>query len=132
MKDKLIDSWAPLELKKKLLEKERSLNEIIELCQVHEQIRNQSKTMNITDNESSTSSTPVNKMSLQKNNTHERCTRCGSQDHLANASDCPARNAKCRKCGLQGHFAFYCKTRQPKRPAPYRVTDNRQNVSNPE
>lgn len=56
---------------------------------------------------------------------HERCTRCGTLGHLANARYCPARNAKCRKCGLQGHFEFYCRTRQAKRPAPYKVTDNR-------
>nr|CAI5854543.1 unnamed protein product [Callosobruchus analis] len=31
IKDKLIDSWAPLELKRKLLEKERSLDEIVEM-----------------------------------------------------------------------------------------------------
>ncbi|KAG5893745.1 hypothetical protein JTB14_001389 [Gonioctena quinquepunctata] len=43
IKDKIIDDWAPLELKRKLLEKERSLSDIIDLCQIHEQILDQSK-----------------------------------------------------------------------------------------
>jgi len=33
LKDKIIDSWAPIESKKKLLAKEYSLDEIIETCQ---------------------------------------------------------------------------------------------------
>lgn len=49
MKDKISDNRAPLDLKKKLLEKEHSLDEIIDLCQVHEQIGNQSKAMDGTD-----------------------------------------------------------------------------------
>lgn len=34
IKDKIIDAWASKDLKKKLLEKERSLKDVIELCQV--------------------------------------------------------------------------------------------------
>lgn len=40
MKDKIIDSWASTDMKQKLLEKEGPLNEIVELCQIHEQIGN--------------------------------------------------------------------------------------------
>lgn len=43
--DKIIDEWAPLCLKRKLLEKEYGLDEIIQLCQVDEQIRKQSQSM---------------------------------------------------------------------------------------
>ena len=45
LKDKLIDEWATAELKKKCLEKEYTLEEIINLCNVHEQINTQSKKM---------------------------------------------------------------------------------------
>lgn len=41
MIDKIIDHWAPQKLKKKLLEKERTLDETIEICQIYEQIGNQ-------------------------------------------------------------------------------------------
>lgn len=42
LKDKIINAWAPKELKKKLLEKERSLSEVIELCQVRIEKKEQS------------------------------------------------------------------------------------------
>jgi hypothetical protein len=45
LKDKLIDEYAPVDLKKKLLEKKYSLDEIVEMCTIHEQINNQSKAM---------------------------------------------------------------------------------------
>lgn len=113
MKDKIIDNWAPIELKKKLLEKERSLDEIIELCQVHEQIGNQSTTMTTTTSAPSTSSAAVNKIGIQHNRRRsELCMRCGKPGHAGNIKACPAKDAKCRKCGLQGHYHAFCKTRQ--------------------
>ncbi|XP_041673813.1 uncharacterized protein K02A2.6-like [Drosophila eugracilis] len=45
LKDKILDSWAPPELKKKLLSKEHSLDEIVEACQAEEQINKQSEAM---------------------------------------------------------------------------------------
>lgn len=36
LKDKLIDTWANSELKKKLLEKEQTLSEVINACQLDE------------------------------------------------------------------------------------------------
>lgn len=61
--DKVINNLAPLELKSKLLEKERVLSETIDLCQIHEQITDQSGVMNAsTVNMSSTS---INKISVR-------------------------------------------------------------------
>ncbi|VEN61855.1 unnamed protein product [Callosobruchus maculatus] len=114
IKDKLIDCWAPLELKRKLLEQERSLDEIIEMCQVHEQTGGQSKAMSTAV--PSVSNASVNKIKIQpKNNKHIECTRCGKQGHAAYASDCPARLTKCHKCGYIGHYASCCRSRQNKR-----------------
>lgn len=75
MKDKIIDSWASLDLKKKILEKERSLDEVIEVCQVHDQITSQSTTMNVNPTSLETqTNTPVaiNKIKFQ-NKRFERC-----------------------------------------------------------
>lgn len=109
IKDKIIDSWAPLELKKKLLEKERTLDEVLELCQIHEQIGSQSKAMDSTGAGPSTSFA-VNKIHSDRKPSNTQCTRCGKFNHPGNGQECPAKNVKCLKCGFQGHYAFLCKT----------------------
>ncbi|KAG5883825.1 hypothetical protein JTB14_033747 [Gonioctena quinquepunctata] len=113
IKDKIIDDWAPLELKRKLLEKERSLSDIIDLCQIHEQILDQSKVMGSCSTD--IPSTSVNKISDRGQNS-QNCFRCGGNSHVGSSAQCPARNAKCHKCELMGHFANKCKTKPRKRP----------------
>lgn len=109
LKDKLIDSWAPVELKKKLLEKERSLDEVIELCWVHEQVATQSTVMNQIYAEPGPSHTYVNKVDAKFKQTNE-CGRYGKTDHGATDTTCPAR------CEVVGHFAAKCRTTGQKRP----------------
>ncbi|KAG5887394.1 hypothetical protein JTB14_001584 [Gonioctena quinquepunctata] len=113
IKDKIIDDWAPLELKRKLLEKKRSLSDIIDLCQIHEQILDQSKVMGSCSTD--IPSTSVNKISARDKNS-QNCFRCGGNSHVGSSAQCPARNAKCHKCELMGHFANKCKTKPRKRP----------------
>lgn len=106
--DKIIDEWAPLDLKRKLLEKEYDLDEIIQLCQVDEQIKKQSQSMQPTSNLDS-----VNKINLHKNsraNVTVECGRCGRKDHDDKSLNCPAKNQKCNKCNRFGHFARKCRT----------------------
>jgi len=43
LNDKIIDSWAAVNLKKKLLEKEYTLTQVIDACQVNEEINKKSK-----------------------------------------------------------------------------------------
>nr|CAI5866792.1 unnamed protein product [Callosobruchus analis] len=125
IKDKLIDDWAPLDLKRKLLEKERSLAEIIDICQVHEQIKDQTTAMNIQTSDRPTTS--INKISLDKTPSRSTCSRCGSSKHQGNDLKCSARSAKCFRCERIGHFASLCRTKAQKRPYPERskFTNNR-------
>lgn len=37
-----------------------------------------------------------------------KCYRCGSSNHLASDSKCPAKNATCHSCGKVGHFSSVC------------------------
>ena len=60
-----------------------------------------------------TSSFPV-RTQAPKNFTTPRgrsCNRCGSTQHLANFSQCPARKAQCRVCKKIGHYGKICKSR---------------------
>ncbi|XP_053953714.1 uncharacterized protein LOC128860298 [Anastrepha ludens] len=112
VKDKIIDSWAPVDLKRKLLEKEQSLNEIIESCQIYEQISKQSGSMFTKPSEEK-----VNRISAKTSGwRHEldECMRCGQKGHGNKDLKCPARFLKCNKCGLVGHFARKCKTKKRK------------------
>lgn len=36
------------------------------------------------------------------------CFRCGSRNHRASASQCPAQGKKCSFCGVKGHFQRVC------------------------
>ena len=73
MKDKIIDSWSPIDFKKKILEKQRSLDEVIELSQINEEILNQSAIMSSAGvSAASQISTTVNKINLQKRK-FEKC-----------------------------------------------------------
>lgn len=112
IKDKIIDSWAPVELKRKLLEKEQSLEEIVESCQIYEQIGKQSGSMSAKPSEEK-----INKISTKtpgRKHDDDECSRCGHKGHGAKDSKCPARFMKCNKCGLVGHFARKCQTKKRK------------------
>ncbi|KAK3097548.1 hypothetical protein FSP39_010680 [Pinctada imbricata] len=41
------------------------------------------------------------------------CFRCGNKGHFGKDLTCPARDKLCNKCGREGHFAICCKTRVP-------------------
>lgn len=94
MIDKIIDHWAPDNLKKKLLEKERTLDETVKLCQIYEQIGNQTTIMNTPNNTSESLMVMVNKISFQKKRTNAQCTRCGRTRHSEDAQEETLPNKK--------------------------------------
>ena len=40
------------------------------------------------------------------------CYRCGSQAHLANDRECPAKQQECHTCHKIGHFSTVCRHKQ--------------------
>nr|XP_036678053.1 uncharacterized protein LOC118879276 [Drosophila suzukii] len=108
LKDKIIDVWAPVDLKRKLLENEFTLNDFVKMCHIEEQVNRQTETMGAAGQQST-----IQRVSHQKTrdpDTLQECGRCGRKGHRENSPDCPARSATCRKCSKIGHFARKCKT----------------------
>lgn len=105
LKDKIMDSWTSLDLKRKLLGKEHTLAEVMEACRVEEEITKQSQSiLPKSDNET------VGKIAARKPNRDTECGRCGRTGHTDDSSICPARQVKCNKCMRFGHFARKCRT----------------------
>lgn len=113
LKDKIIDSWAGGNLKKKLLEKEYTLTQMIDVCQLDEEINKQSEIMRANpecETLKNLETEGVNKISTNPINRSGECSRCGRKGHFSNSSSCPAKNQKCTKCTRIGHFAIKCRT----------------------
>ncbi|XP_041565932.1 uncharacterized protein LOC121467740 [Drosophila elegans] len=102
--DKIIDVWAPLDLKKKLLENEQTLEEVVKTCCIDEQVNKQTQSM-----AAPTTASSINK--IIQHDTGMECGRCGRRGHRENSAECPARNMRCRKCDRLGHFYKKCRTR---------------------
>uniref|UniRef100_A0A5S6QCG5 RNA-directed DNA polymerase n=1 Tax=Trichuris muris TaxID=70415 RepID=A0A5S6QCG5_TRIMR len=66
--------------------------------------------------QSAPSSGSVARKNAGEQTTQKYCFRCGSTTHLANASDCHARNSQCYNCGKRGHLSKVCKSKQLGRP----------------
>ena len=114
IKDKIIDKWASLDLRKRLLEKEYALDEVLEMCNIHEQINHQSDSM--ASSSQLMGITGINKVqSNQVKSFDGSCYRCGKNGHDGRSLRCPARNMNCNKCSLKGHFAIKCRTGLGKR-----------------
>ncbi|KAK9701341.1 Zinc knuckle [Popillia japonica] len=113
IKDKLIDTWAPVYLKKKLLEKELPLNEVVDQCQIYEQTHNQSSAMQ--EKEKLLKAEQINRIEQSRKQTNwetmkpMNCSRCGGDHDISNVKNCPAINTQCHKCGRPGHFARRCR-----------------------
>lgn len=121
IKDKLIGDWAPPDLRKRLLEKELSTEQIINMCAVYEQVNKQliAETPGTSDS--------INRVSYGRNKSDNRysynrnedkssagndsCYRCGKKGHRANDKKCPALNSKCNICSRIGHYAKMCRTK---------------------
>nr|DAA65004.1 TPA_exp: gag-pol protein [Drosophila sechellia] len=107
LKDKIIDSCANISLKRKLLEKEYNLSEIINLCQMEEEINKESEIMRPQLNLEGINRIQTN---TKSSNMQWECSRCGRKGHNHNSPNCPALKQQCNKCTRFGHFANKCRT----------------------
>lgn len=122
MYDKLV-MLMPRDIKEKLLQKNQTFSEAVQMIKAHESTKSQVQQMETMNN--------ANKFVPSVNYVQRRpdakfeCHRCGSKDHAATYEKCPAWNAVCRKCGGKNHFARVCKSesREGKRTFSERKRD---------
>lgn len=120
--DQIIATTKNAELRKKCLEKDRSLNEVLAIGRSLESVAMQ---LTIWDQQDSTPKPVSDRMELEHGNSvlevnttkktpkNPRCLRCDGR-HMSFDPACPARKQKCKSCNQLGHFARCCSLRKKK------------------
>lgn len=98
------------ETRRKILEKERSVAEAINIGRNDELLRENLKSYSTERGETSRPMVQrvVRTDRNETANTGE-CFNCGLKGHYAKAENCPAKGKKCNKCGHTGHFGKVCR-----------------------
>lgn len=105
MVDKLL-MMVSQDLKEKLLQKtDLSFDKAIKIIKAHEATKYQVKEL------SGRKPLEFSVNAISKSYRGE-CYRCGSELHLADDQNCPARNALCNWCHKMGHYARKCPTKK--------------------
>lgn len=105
MIDQVIEKCASTELRRKLLDKERTLEQIIRTARAFELAQTHSKSYNKLNTEHASAAPTISSV----NTKIVKCNNCGRRGHISSAQNCPARQQKCRNCSLTGHFAAVCR-----------------------
>lgn len=112
----LIEGTNSIETRKKLLEKERTMDEAIKICKNYEVLKENLKVYE-KDQHKITDNSTINRVINTRNqntqmrpNTNVKCFNCGKFGHYAKGSNCPATNQSCSKCKKIGHFARMCRS----------------------
>lgn len=124
--DKMI-SLAPIELRRKLLEKQDlDLDMLTKMVNSHLSLNTQNEAFNASTTLSGTAlgsnnlgPTSVNKVRdvarFPSQGNKAECSRCGMKGHDGNEMRCPARGKRCDNCNMLNHFAKKCQTSVEKR-----------------
>jgi hypothetical protein len=112
MIDQISSKCNSKDLKKRLYEKDYTLQEVINMARSDELAQSQMN-FNIPA-EKPTISETVNKINENPNIV---CYRCGNKGHISTDKNCPGRDQYCRTCHTKGHYTKCCRSKRPnKRP----------------
>lgn len=113
--DQVVSTTKDLKLKRRCLEKDLSLKEVLDIARSHESVelqlhnweeKNTTK-LDLNAVESKPAATETNEILKITNFAGKKCTRCDGK-HDGRDSSCPAKTRKCNNCGQTGHFARCC------------------------
>ena len=107
----VISNMSDHELRQKLLQKDRTLSEVLIKAQKKEDAAARDQVIDRQRKEGSSSSGGVNRLGgswpnkkkPDKNENNKKCSSCGYDTH--HGATCPASNRKCGICSKKGHFA---------------------------
>ncbi|XP_055591180.1 uncharacterized protein LOC129743226 [Uranotaenia lowii] len=124
--DAIVEGCESEELRRRILQKDRSLAELEELGAMMEGVEQQMKDISsLNPNESNiekvfkvesrfvrkstTSGRAQRKLEKKPYDARKmRCFSCGIDGHISSSLQCKARDQKCRKCDKRGHFEAVC------------------------
>ncbi|CAG2207858.1 unnamed protein product [Mytilus edulis] len=122
IRDQIIDKCLSHHLRRKLLEKGRTLT----LANV----RSIAKAMEDSERQAKSIEGQGQVNMIQSKAT---CYSCGREGHIRTDPSCPARGKKCRKCKIVGHFDKVCKTKDKSKHGKIRqVVEQPQNNTDDE
>lgn len=114
--DQVIATTKNIQLRRKFLEKDYTLDQVLTLGRTHESVDLQLAAWDTATKSkmepAELKTDPINESILKVNtgrkfHARTRCTRCDNQ-HSSSDPTCPAKMQKCRSCGVVGHFARCC------------------------
>ncbi|XP_055590225.1 uncharacterized protein K02A2.6-like [Uranotaenia lowii] len=134
MVDVIVEGCNSQELKRKILEKDRSLTEIEALGESLESVIIQEKEMKVGTRNEMVGQSEVCRIRSNRAPSNRRqdrflkrfvtgrskggekkpgtvCYACGRYGHISTSSECPAIGQECRKCKKTGHFESVCRKR---------------------
>ncbi|XP_058823888.1 uncharacterized protein K02A2.6-like [Topomyia yanbarensis] len=123
--DTIVEGCVSDELRKQILQKDRSLEEIEEIGKSLEGVQRQLKDFGSTreqlnqhervyDIQAKRRYQPPNSKTtgdfqLKSKNSEIKCFKCGLFGHISTDTRCPARGKRCKRCNKPGHFEVRCR-----------------------
>lgn len=113
--DQIVSTTKDAKLKRRCLEKDLSLKEVLDIARTHESVELQLNTWEVIQNTKQEVNIVDTKPVADEQHevlkitkyTGRKCTRCDGKHGIRDPS-CPAKNRKCNNCGQRGHFARCC------------------------
>ena len=111
IKSLIISNMQDDTLRLKFLQKDRTLDQILDIARKKEDAVARSKVIDRDSRQVVNKVGAKRNQPLQQKGTTDQCNRCGHENHFP-ASECPAISRICNYCKKKGHYASKCFKKQ--------------------